>query len=163
MLGLLHLPIELFTIIIDLATDNKTDYKTLYNFSLVSKQWHTAFNNRIYNSKWSHDDELHLILSLWQFLRTTLSNRQIADSVREINIRKWTFGLVHRRGLLVLEADDLDVIRHAIRTLGLERIEDKFLEALPKADPRPLMALLLANLRNLTTLYAELPEKGHFP
>lgn len=47
------------------------------------------------------------------------------------------------------------------RTLGLERIEDKFLEALSKADPT-LMALLLANLRNLTTLDAELPEKDIF-
>ncbi|KAL4864642.1 hypothetical protein BDV12DRAFT_200884 [Aspergillus spectabilis] len=36
------------------------------------------------------------------------------------------------------------------------------MEAVRKADPRPLMALLLANLRNLTTLYAHLPETDIF-
>ncbi|KUL87935.1 hypothetical protein ZTR_03845 [Talaromyces verruculosus] len=96
------------------------------------------------------------------FLRTTLPNRQIADTVREVNIRKWTVGLVHRRSPLVLDADDFDVVRHAIRTLGLERIEEKILEGLSKADPRPLMAPLLANLRNLTTLYAKIPKLDMF-
>lgn len=69
---------------------------------------------------------------------------------------------MHRRGPLVLDADDFDVIRHAIRTLGLERIEEKILEGLSKADPRSLMALLLANLRNLRTLYAEIPKLDMF-
>ncbi|KAF4212729.1 hypothetical protein CNMCM5878_000814 [Aspergillus fumigatiaffinis] len=36
------------------------------------------------------------------------------------------------------------------------------LEAARKADPRSLMALLLTNLRNLTTLYAHLPETDIF-
>ena len=67
MRGLLHLPIELFTIVIELPTGGKNDYKSLYNFSLVSKQWHTAVNNRIYNSKWSYDGEQHSTISLWHF------------------------------------------------------------------------------------------------
>lgn len=161
MLGSTHLPIELFTIIVDFATDGKNDHKVLCNFSLVSRQWRAALNPRIY-SRWSHDGFRHSILSLWQFLRSTLSNRQIADSVREINIRNWTFGLVYDRGRVVLDADDLDLIRDAISTLGLQRIETRILEAVLKADPRPFMALLLANLRNLMTLYAQLPETDIF-
>lgn len=62
MLGLSHLPIELFTIIIELATGGKNDYKSLDNFSLVSKQWHTSVDNRVYNSKWSYDGEQHSTL-----------------------------------------------------------------------------------------------------
>lgn len=69
---------------------------------------------------------------------------------------------MHRRDPLVVDADDLDVIRDVIRTLELERLETEFLEALTKPDPRPLMALLLANLRNLTTFYAEIPETDVF-
>jgi hypothetical protein len=36
------------------------------------------------------------------------------------------------------------------------------LESLGKADPRPLMAVLLANLPNLTTLYGQIPETDIF-
>ena len=56
---------------------------------------------------------------------------------------------MHRRGPLVLDADDFDVIRHAFRTLGLERTEEKILEGLSKSDPWPLMALLLAKIYDL--------------
>jgi hypothetical protein len=156
-----HLPGELFTIVIDYATDRGSDLRALCNFSLVSRRWHAALNHRIY-SKWLYDGEHHSISSLWQFLRSVLSSRCIADSVHELDIRNWTFGLVHGRRRLFLSEDDLDLVRNAVRAAGLERIETSVLEALPKADPRPLVALLLANLRNLAVLYAQLPETDIF-
>jgi len=70
-----------------------------------------------------------------------------------------TLGLNHERGRLVLLDDDIDLIRNAICTTGLGRVDTKILDAVRKADPRLFMALLLANLPNLTTLYADLPDK----
>lgn len=54
------------------------------------------------------------------------------------------------------------MIRKAVHTSELENIEFSILDALRKADPRPLMALRLANLPNLTTLYAHLLETDIF-
>lgn len=91
-----------------------------------------------------------------------LCNKGIAHEVRKLNIRNWTFGLVQTHGCLVLSESDLDLIRKAVHASELEHIEISILEALRKADPRPLMALLLANLPNLTSLYAHLPERDVF-
>lgn len=156
-----NLPAELLYMVIDHASNRGSHVPTLCNFSLVSRQWYAAVHGRLYG-RWSYDGEQHSISSLWQFLRSVLSNRRIADSVQELDIRNWTFGLVHGRRRFALSEDDIDLIRNAIRTAGLERIEASVLEALPKADPRPLMALLLANLRNLTTLYAQLANTDIF-
>jgi hypothetical protein len=99
---------------------------------------------------------------LWKFLRSVLCSSRIADQVQEADIRNWTFGLVHDRGRLVLGDEDFNLVQGAIHTAGLERIEARVLQALPKADPRPLMALLLANLRNLITLHIDLPATDIF-
>ncbi|KAI6080130.1 hypothetical protein F4821DRAFT_252239 [Hypoxylon rubiginosum] len=156
-----HLPTELFTSVVDYITEGRNDSKTLCHLSLVSRQWHDALSTRVY-SRWVYDGEHHSISSLWKFLRSTLCNKRIADSVHELNIRNWTFGLVHEHGRLILLEDDLKLIRSAIHATGLQRIEPSVLEALQKADPRPLMALLLGSLRNVHTLYAQLPEKDIF-
>ncbi|BDD57418.1 hypothetical protein MAP00_002781 [Monascus purpureus] len=156
-----RLPVELFAMVIDYATGGNSDVAALCNLSLVSRQWYAALNARVY-SRWLYDGELHSISSLWKFLRSILRHRRIADRVYELKIRNWTFGLVHRRSRLVLSEDDLDLAQNAIRTAGLQRIETSILKALRKADPRALMALLSVNLRNLTTLYAHLPETDIF-
>lgn len=156
-----RLPPEIFDRILGYGTDKKFDLRALCKFSLVSRQWHAALNARIY-TRWSYNGEHHSISSLWRFLRSVLCSRHIADTVHELNIQNWTLGLVHERGLLDLSENDFDLIRNAISRAGLQRIENNILEALQKADPRPLMALLLGNLRNLTTIYAHLPETDIF-
>ncbi|KAH6855935.1 hypothetical protein B0I37DRAFT_65712 [Chaetomium sp. MPI-CAGE-AT-0009] len=156
-----RLPLELFDRVMGYATNGRSDVKILCNFSLVSSRWYAAMTSRIY-SRWLYDGEHHTISSLWKFLRSILSNTRISDEVHELNILNWHLGLAPGRGRLVLSEDDLDFVRNAICTAGLERIENSALEALRKADPRPLMALLLANLPNLTSLYAHLPETDIF-
>ncbi|KAF4240503.1 hypothetical protein CNMCM8980_001152 [Aspergillus fumigatiaffinis] len=111
-----RLPVELFAMVIDYATDGENDPASLCTFSLVSRQWYAYLSAKIY-SRWF---------------------------------------------CLVLSAADLNLIRSSIHTTGLQHIETSILEAARKADPRPLMALLLMNLRNLTTLYAHLPETDIF-
>lgn len=122
----------------------------LCRLSLLSRQWYAIVSGRIY-STWLYDGEQHSISSLWKFLRTVFGNKRIADGVHELNIQDWPLGLVHDRGRLTLSDDDFDLIWDAIRITGLVRLEGSILEALQKADPRPLMVLLLASLPNLTT------------
>jgi hypothetical protein len=113
-------------------------------------------------SRWSYNGERHSISSLWKFPRSVLSSKQIASGIYEVNIRNWTFGLTYEHGLLVLLDHDMDLIQNAIGTAGLEWIESAILISVRKADPRPFVALLLAHLPNLTTLYAEIPELDFF-
>ncbi|KAF2174710.1 hypothetical protein K469DRAFT_771533 [Zopfia rhizophila CBS 207.26] len=156
-----HLPVELFDRVIGYATEGRSEFRILCNFSLVSRKLYAALNARIY-SRWLYDGEHHSISSLWKFLRSILCSRRIADRVHGLNIRNWTFGLVHGHSRLIFSEDNLELVRNAIRTARLQRMETSIMEALRKTDPRPLMALLLANLRNLTTLYAHLPETDIF-
>jgi hypothetical protein len=107
----------------------------------------------------------HSILSMWQFLRTVLTNKRIANAVTEVDIRDWTLGLVYRRGRLALGAEDFNLIRSAMRDLGYDERWDSFeikleMDGLRKADPTPLVALILASLPNLVKLCAHLPREG---
>jgi hypothetical protein len=156
-----RLPFELLDMVMGHASDGMADVKTLCTFSLVSSRWYAALSGRIY-SRWLHDGEHHSILSMWKFLRSVLTSRRIADGVHELDIRNWHLGLVYKSGRLVLSDDDVDLFRDALRMAGLETIESSALEALQKADPRPLMALLLACLPNLATLHAHLPDEDMF-
>jgi hypothetical protein len=80
------LPIELFAIVIDYATNGENDIMSLCNLSLMSYQWYTYMSSRIY-LKWLYDGEHHSISSLWRFLRSILCNDGIADQVHKLNIQ----------------------------------------------------------------------------
>lgn len=56
----------------------------------------------------------------------------------------------------------MDLIEAAIYTTELEQSAAVVLRVVEKADPRPFMALLLANLPNLTILYAQILEWDPF-
>jgi hypothetical protein len=157
----INLPLELYDMVIGYASNHNGDYKLLCNISLISRYWYDTLNARIY-SKHSYDGELHSISSLWKFLRTILCSKGIGNSVHALNIRNWTFGLVHGHSKLTFSKEDLELIQDAIHKAGLEYMETSLMEAIRKTDPRPLMALLLASLPNLTTLYAHLPETDIF-
>jgi hypothetical protein len=45
-----RLPVELFAMVIDYATDGQNDLALLCNFSLVSRQWYVYLSARIYSS-----------------------------------------------------------------------------------------------------------------
>lgn len=155
------LPLELFNEVVDHTIDGRNDVKSLCDLSLVDYQWHAALNTRIY-STWLYDGYRCSISSLWKFLRTILCNRRIANEVRTLQIRNWSFGFVHGRNRVFFSEDDFELVRNAIYKAGIQQLEWSFMEALRKTDPRPLMALLLTSLPNLTTLYAHLPETDIF-
>ncbi|KAF2814414.1 uncharacterized protein BDZ99DRAFT_237030 [Mytilinidion resinicola] len=104
------------------------------------------------------------ITSLWKFFRTIMGRENITKKVRTLHIRNWTFGLVHGRSRFVFPEDgwEVELVRDAIRMAGIEHLERDVMEALRKSDPRPLMALMLTRLAELTTLYVHLPETEIF-
>ncbi|KAL3445085.1 hypothetical protein BJX65DRAFT_282251 [Aspergillus insuetus] len=62
---------------------------------------------------------------------------------------------------------ELDLISKAIRHAGIEHLEHEIIAKLssPSADTRdhrPLMALLLASLPSVSTLYAHVPESDPY-
>ncbi|KAF2500556.1 hypothetical protein BU16DRAFT_578488 [Lophium mytilinum] len=158
-----HLPKELFHKVISYAIEGRSDVKSLCKLSLIDHGWHDALEPRIY-SRWLHDGTRSSISSLWKFFRTIICSERIANQVRTLHIRNWTFGLVHgpSRFCFPEHGFDVELVRDAIRRAGIEHLEQDVMEALRKSDPRPLMALLLACLPKLTTLYAHVPETDIF-
>jgi hypothetical protein len=57
---------------------------------------------------------------------------------------------------------DFKLIRNAIFEVGIQHLEKRIIEGLRRADARPLVALLLTYLPNLTTLYIQLLETDIF-
>lgn len=168
----MQLPHELRLMILNHAADQrdgkewkkyKTKCRVLSNLSLVSKSWHAILIGEIYSS-WEYDFDFSSISSLWKFLRTILSNSQIADTVLKIQYSLFRLGDVRDsdEAALTFSQDDRDMIRNAICTAGLAHIKPDVINAINNADPRPLMALLLANLPNLRILHARLPRTDMF-
>lgn len=141
----------------------KTKCRVLSNLSLVSKLWRAILIEKIYSS-WEYDCDSSPISSLWKFLRTILSNSQIADTVLKIQYASFRLGDVRDsdKASLTFSQDDRDMIRNAICTAGLAHIKPDVINAINDADPRPLLALLLANLQNLQILRARLPHTDMF-
>ncbi|KAL3453556.1 hypothetical protein BJX65DRAFT_302454 [Aspergillus insuetus] len=57
-----------------------------------------------------------------------------------------------------LETSDLDLTRAKIYTMGLQDREETILKDLARGDRRPIMALLLTSLPNVTTIDAHVPR-----
>jgi hypothetical protein len=156
--NLVDLPLELFGEVLDYAVQGSLDVKSLCACRLVSRHWNLTTSPRIY-SKWIYHGEDHSFASLWRFLRTILSNVRIAKMVQTLDIRNWDF---HAEGEKKLEVDlpqeDLTLVRGAIYDAGMQKLESDIIEALNRTDRRPLMALLLTRLPNLTTIYAHVPK-----
>ncbi|EED15363.1 hypothetical protein TSTA_048070 [Talaromyces stipitatus ATCC 10500] len=155
----MQLPHELRLMIMNHATDEVD--RMLCNMSLVSKRWHAILIEQIYSCWQQYAYNRNPISSMWKFLRTILSNRQIADTVREIRYSSFELSggrYSHSSKRPTLSRGDYDMIQKAICRAGLDHLKPYVIEAINNADPRPLLALLLANLRNLQTLHACLPD-----
>ena len=144
-----RLPLELFDQIIAFAAA-RDDAKTLCDFCLVSRGWRANLAGRICQS-WTFDDKRKRgARFLWPFLRSVLSSDQFAHGIREVRIENWP-RWVHMP--LRPSDHDMGLIRTAIAETGLQHMEREMLEAARKLDPRPFVALLLASLPNLNTIY----------
>jgi hypothetical protein len=81
--------------------------------------------------------------------------------VRTLDIRNWYLHAQdHFEANLHtdLPREDLKLVRGAIHDAGMQELESDIIEELHKTDRRPLMALLLICLPNLTIIYAHVPE-----
>ena len=82
--------------------------------------------------------------------------------MRTLNIRNWPFGIVRDRNHTHFSEEDTELIRNAVRRAGIQQNESSFVAAIRKIEPRPSMALVIAFLADLTSLYAHLPETDIF-
>ncbi|KAL5339700.1 hypothetical protein BJX70DRAFT_362898 [Aspergillus crustosus] len=160
---LADLPTELFSIILAYALNDNEDPYELSALSLLSRKWYAALIHRIY-SDWTFNDARQPFMTLWRFLTTVLRDPHLAAQVRTLRIGNWgLYPEVATPGPdLRLPAHDLELIRGAIHKVGIADMEATIVDCLPKRDRRPLMALLLTCLPNLSAVFAHVPRSDPF-
>ncbi|KAL4884064.1 hypothetical protein BJY04DRAFT_21231 [Aspergillus karnatakaensis] len=157
------LPPELFNIILTHALHDSDGPYHLCALSLLSRKWYAALVHRIY-SEWSFNGARQPFITLWKFLVTVLRDQHLAAQVQTLRIGNWGFYPESSRPNpdLQLSPPELDLIRRAIYHAGVAHLEEEIMESLPKRDRRPLMALLLTSLPNLSTVFAHIPRSDPF-
>ena len=160
MVNIAQLPPELFCPVLDLAFENQSDLQLLCRLSLLSRQWYEALVPRIY-AEWTYNGARQSFRSLWTFLRTILSDTRLAALVRSLHIGNWGYYPYTRSGEceeLNLPRDEITLFREAISRAGIKHLESSIIKDIRKRDRRPLMALLLTCLPNLTRIHAHIPQ-----
>lgn len=155
------LPAELFGIVLSLALGDGADTQRLCGLTLLNRRWHTALLGRIYH-EWTYNGARQPFLTLLKFVRTIRKDAGIAALVRTLNVGNWGFypravvgGPPHP---IQLPPDEIEWMRIAIHETGLGELENDILESLSLRDRRPLMAILLASVPNVSTVYAHIPR-----
>ncbi|KAL2828216.1 hypothetical protein BDW59DRAFT_159807 [Aspergillus cavernicola] len=99
-------------------------------------------------------------MTLWKFMITVRRDPHLAAEVRTLRIGNWGFfpNAPMPGPDLQLRPDEQELVRSAVHDAGLADLEESIVSSLPKRDRRPLMALLLTSLPNLTTLLAHVPR-----
>ncbi|KAJ0415398.1 hypothetical protein BJY00DRAFT_317824 [Aspergillus carlsbadensis] len=153
------LPPEVFDLVLNHAlADCTASY--LCQLSLLDRKWHRFLLPRVYG-KWTYDGARHSFHYLWMFFLTVNRCPEIAGLVKTLVIGNWGFNEYEAFGREFdydLGNEGLDTMRDAIRAVGLQSQEEEILEAVARGDRRPIMALLLTCLRNLTSLDAHVPQ-----
>jgi hypothetical protein len=173
-LDLVDLPVEVLNDILDHAygTDidpsDHLDKPRLVRLLLVSRKWYQVFLAHVYSS-WSFNSACHTYRSLWCFLRTVLTRPHIADLVQTLNVGNWGHGTPFYLPHDTFEASraERSIFSEAIRSAGIHHLEDEIQGNFPPAalelvHHRPLMALLLVNLPNVSTMYAHIPDSDPY-
>jgi hypothetical protein len=152
---------ELFDHIIDLAIrDPISTPKQLCQLSLVNHRWHYFILPHIY-AKWTYDCAAHSFSSLWSFAITALRNPRIASMVRTLVIGNWGFNQYEATGEEFKHSfHDLEYIREAIRPVSISELEEQIFRDLSRGDCRPLVAVLLTCLPNITMIEAHVPRSN---
>lgn len=181
---LTDLPVELIDEILSLAfiskdawNDDLVDINGLSRLLLVNRKHHQAFLHRVY-SQWTYNGALHSYSSLWKFLRTVATNPDVAAAVQVLAIGNWgacpPFYIERNRELQEQDekcrftSDDVEIVKRAIQRAGLtSELGSLFMDAVftknnGHRDARPLMGLILANLPEVSTIYACIPASDLF-
>jgi hypothetical protein len=158
-----NLPPEIFAAVLDLALHDESGLQRLCGLSLLSRRWNAVLVGQIY-SEWTYNGARQPFMVLWKFFRTVRTNPQLAALVQTLNIGNWGFypdacldGPSDQEGLQ-FPPDELELVRSAIHDAGIGHLEPSIVAWLPQRDRRPLMALLLTCLPNLSTVYAHVPR-----
>ncbi|KAL3451759.1 hypothetical protein BJX65DRAFT_304343 [Aspergillus insuetus] len=153
------LPPELFDPIIELAIcDPKSTPQHLCQLLLVNRRWHTFVLPRIY-TKWTYDGAAYSFASLWSFVITVLRNSHIAGMVRTLVIGNWGFNPYQVIGEVFTHTlHDSGYIRQVVRLVGGSELEDRIFRDLERGDCRPLVAVLLISLPNVSMVEAHVPR-----
>ncbi|KAH8422652.1 uncharacterized protein LDX57_000406 [Aspergillus melleus] len=153
------LPNELFIMVLDLALQGESDFQRLCGLSFLNRCWHAVVLGRIY-SKWTFNGARQPFMTLWKYLRTMRRNPNLAAMVGTLNIGNWGFfDHAYTPGRdNALPWEEIELVKRAIHDAGIGHLESSILESLAKRDRRPLMALLLTSLPNLSTLFAHVPR-----
>ncbi|GMG47288.1 unnamed protein product [Aspergillus oryzae var. brunneus] len=160
MANIAQLPPELFCPVLNLVFENQSDIQLLCRLSLLSRQWYEALVPRIY-AEWTYNGARQSFRSLWNFLRTILNDSRIAALVHSLHIGNWGYYPYARSGEweeLNLPQDEITLFREAIKRVGIKHLESNIIKDIRKRDRRPLMALLLTCLPNITRIYTHVPQ-----
>ncbi|OJJ04876.1 hypothetical protein ASPVEDRAFT_137144 [Aspergillus versicolor CBS 583.65] len=178
---LTDLPVELIDEIFyfaftskDVYNEDLVDINGLSRLLLVNRKHHQVFLPRVYSS-WTYNGTRHSYSSLWKFLRTVVTNPDLAATVQVLAIGNWgacpPFYIERNRELqdgdeqFQFTSHDKEVVRSAIQHAGLSsELGSLFMDAIftkcnGYRDKRPLIALTLTNLPNLSTVYACVPGR----
>ncbi|KAL2817887.1 hypothetical protein BJX63DRAFT_385345 [Aspergillus granulosus] len=178
---LFDLPAELLDPILDYAygpdtpteelnhdPNERLDRRQLGRLLLVKRKWYQALLPRVYSS-WSYNGTSHSYMSLFRFLRTILTSPHIAALVQTLNVGNWGHGIPFYLSYDVVAPSPTEegLLSDAIRRAGIDYLKHEILEKVlsptkSTADHRPLMALLVAHLPNLSTLYAHVPRSDPY-
>lgn len=149
------LPSELFGVVLDFAL-HKSKPGRLSSLALLNRKWYAALLGRIY-CEWRYDGTWQSFTALLKFLRTVRNNMHIAQLVRTLNVG-YCGTAANPPSPISLPAEETEWIRCAVHDVGLAKLEDSIFQSLSQQDRRPLMAILLASVPNLSTLYACVPR-----
>lgn len=135
----------------------------------VSKRFYHITIPQIYSS-WSYfgQNHQHSFKSLHCFLRTILQDQSLASQVQTLDIRDWKvddpWGLpsppTPRDTVNEIYDQDIELFCGAVRSLGLEHDLQYFKRYLRRRDEDILLAILIAKLPNLKTLYMTMPARA---
>lgn len=154
--GLFSLPPELLTVVLDdaLADCNLRNQCRLMH---VNSQWHDIIQQRVY-SKWTYEGVKQSFKSLWSFVLTVLRNPKLAARVTTLHIGNWglnhymTFGEYFDHQL-----HGWDIICEALHRVGAGSLVSRVYDDVSRGDRRPVMAVLLTALPNVTVVDAHIP------
>lgn len=182
--GLTDLSVELIDQILSFAFTSKdvynedlVDINGLSRLLLVNRKHHQVFLPRVY-STWTYNGTLHSYSSLWKFLRTVVTNPDLAATVQVLAIGNWgacpPFYIERNRKLQKQDencqftSNDMEIVKTAIQRAGLtSKLGSLFMDATftkcnGYRDARPLMGLILTNLPEISTVYACIPASDLF-
>ncbi|KAL2014484.1 hypothetical protein VTN00DRAFT_2009 [Thermoascus crustaceus] len=168
------LPLEIFLIILHYVAGGNPDKLDYYdqfpsNLCLINRRWHAVAVPQLYSRVENHG-EPWLKRSLWRFLRTVISNAELAALVRTVDFpQKYTYQGKDKDRFKEAErlySENREIVQKAISQAGLEgsssSLESEIHEGLQRDDQRPLIALILAHLPNLTTLQIHVQKSDPF-